>query len=261
MTNRPKVADFPREAATLVRACHLLQFAGCQEMFDGHISWRIPGHELMLIQGHGHPFGIGLGDMTADDIIMMDLDNNVVEGKHEPMDEVGIHGPIYRARPEISSVCNGHPFYAMAFATAGKEILPVYHWGLLIPDGVRVMEMPDVVVRGRGAEGAQHGNIIVEGLGDRNAVLLRKHALITCGRTIQEATVAQILIEKCAKQQLLGEMLGGAKPLPKGMVERFRGIKAESDIIPGTWKFYERRLLEYQALLRHAGAPERYAWE
>ena len=80
-------------------------------------------------------------------------------------------------------------------------------------------------------------------------------------RTIEEATVTQILTEKCAKQQLLGEILGGAKPLPEGMAARFRTVKADSDIIPGTWKFYERRMLEHQAILRHAGVPEQYTWE
>ena len=71
------------------------------------------------------PSGVDYDGMTADDMVVVDLDGNRVEGKWKPSSDTATHVVLYKAFPEIGGVVHTHSSYATSWAQAGRDI-PCY---------------------------------------------------------------------------------------------------------------------------------------
>jgi L-ribulose-5-phosphate 4-epimerase len=70
------------------------------------------------------PTGVGYADMTADDIVITDLDGNIIDGKLKPSSDTPTHLELYRQFPNIGGVCHAHSRHATVFAQDGKPLPP-----------------------------------------------------------------------------------------------------------------------------------------
>src|SRR5215471_21275044 len=106
---------------TLTNAGRVLVSEGQGDYVAGHITARLPdnGHFLMK------PAGIGLDEMSPENIITVDLEGRKVGGSMPRHNEVFIHSEVLRARPDINSVVHTHASHAVAFSSLGKPLLPV----------------------------------------------------------------------------------------------------------------------------------------
>lgn len=68
------------------------------------------------------PSGVEYDTMTVDDIVIVDLDGNVVEGNKRPSSDTPTHVELYKAFPNLGGITHTHSKYATMFAQAGKEI-------------------------------------------------------------------------------------------------------------------------------------------
>ncbi|MDR2805074.1 MAG: L-ribulose-5-phosphate 4-epimerase [Dysgonamonadaceae bacterium] len=68
------------------------------------------------------PSGVSYSDMKADDMVVVDLDGNVVEGRLKPSSDTATHVVLYKSFPNIGGVAHTHSTYATAWAQAGKDI-------------------------------------------------------------------------------------------------------------------------------------------
>ena len=68
------------------------------------------------------PSGVEYDSMTADDMVVVDLDGNVVEGKWKPSSDTPTHVVLYKAFPNIGGVVHTHSRWAVSFAQAGRAI-------------------------------------------------------------------------------------------------------------------------------------------
>ena len=71
------------------------------------------------------PSGIAYDAMTAEDMVVVDLQGNVVEGKWKPSSDTETHLELYKAFPHCGGVVHTHSRWATVFAQAGKEIPPM----------------------------------------------------------------------------------------------------------------------------------------
>ncbi|MEM3789400.1 MAG: class II aldolase/adducin family protein [Candidatus Bathyarchaeia archaeon] len=166
---------------------------------EGNISARIPGRDRVLIK----PSGVSMGFLKAEDLIVVDLDGNKVEGKLSPSIETPLHTAIYRARSDVQGVVHTHAPFSTAFGIAGTEIIPLQvEMFLYIPNGVPIVpfELPG------SKELAEAVQKLVR---DYNAVILENHGLITVGSAIEEACMLTRMVEECAKVQLIAILLAG----------------------------------------------------
>src|SRR5207253_11271899 len=93
----------------------------------GHPSARVPGTDRVVVKPK-HSVDIrGMDRMTADDMILVDLDGRQLDGDYGPPAEVFIHTEIYRARPEVLAVVHTHQPMATIAGVYGLPILPVLH--------------------------------------------------------------------------------------------------------------------------------------
>lgn len=95
--------------------------AGLVTGTGGNISLRVPGEDAYLISPSGMPYE----EITADDIVMMDMDGNQIGGKRRPSVEKNMHRNILKMRPEFNAVIHTHSTYASAYASLRKP-LPVF---------------------------------------------------------------------------------------------------------------------------------------
>ena len=193
-----KKADAKSEAAlkrTLADACRILAMAGQGDDVWGHATARVPGTDTFWMK----PAALGLEEINPDDLLLIDIDGKVLRGKHPRHSEVFIHSEILRARPEIGAVVHTHPVPATVFSSLGVPLRPITHEGcnFVPPDVPRFTETSDLIVT------PELGRAVAGAIGDRPGLFLVSHGIVTAGRTIEEATISAILLDKAARVQLM----------------------------------------------------------
>lgn len=173
------------------------------DLIFGHVTARLPddpGHFLMK------PHTIGLEEMTPDNIITCNIEGEKVAGAMPRHFEVFIHSEILRVRPDVRAVVHTHAPNAVAFSALGRPIQAIGHEGSIFCNSLPVFsETSDLIVD------QARGKAVARALGEHDYLLLQNHGIVTCGRTIEEATVLALYLEKACKVQLLVEACGGAK--------------------------------------------------
>src|SRR5450830_1538092 len=149
----------------------------------GNVSVRDPETGLVAIK----PSGVRYEDLTADKMVVLDLDGNQVEGDMKPSSDTWSNIYIYRHRPDINGVVHTHSRYATAFAAVGRSI-PVYLTAQADEFGG---EIPCAGFTLIGDEGI--GKLVVEGIGRSPAILLKNHGVFTVGPTARAAVKAAIM--------------------------------------------------------------------
>lgn len=178
---------------------------------SGNASMRSTGDrtDTLLITPMGKPYR----EMGPEDLLVIDMDGDPVEGDEPPSSETALHLTMYNARPDVGAVLHTHSPFATVVAVSGMEIPPlvdemVYKVGGSIP--VAEYAFPSTEELGRNAQKA---------MGDRNAVLLRNHGLVGVGRTPWEAFDVCQLVERVAQTFVYTTMLGRATPLAREFVD------------------------------------------
>jgi L-fuculose-phosphate aldolase len=141
-------------------------------------------------------------DLTADDLVMVDLEGKVVQGRRKPSSEINLHKAIYRERRDIQGIVHTHSLYASAFAVTRKPLPPISEEMAQILGG-------EVKVAPYAPAGTvELADAAVKALGDSAAVFLANHGLVGVGRTLGEAFLVCQIVEKGAQTYLLSQLMG-----------------------------------------------------
>ena len=177
----------------------------------GNISGRVPGAELFVIK----PSGIEYDDLTAENMILCDLDGAVVEGEHSPSSDTAAHAYIYRTMPEVNGVVHTHSTYATAWAARGEAIPCVItgqadEFGGEIPVGPFAIIGDDSIGRG----------VVATLTGHRSrAVLMQNHGVFTIGSSPRDAVKAAVMAEDVARTVHIAKQLGELIPIPQAAID------------------------------------------
>lgn len=216
----------------LALACNILAAEGHSDIILGHVSARLPGEGRLYMK----PAGLGLEEVTPEDIIQIDLDGNVLAGSRKRHSEYPIHTEIYRLRPEACCVVHTHPPYATALGAAGEMVRPVSHEGVLFSQAPVYRETTRLI------RDPARGREVALCLGGHRALLLQNHGVVVAGSSVEEAAVYAILLEKAARIQLLAGLYGRMAWSPEEEVP----LKIEEIYHPGNiqrfFDYYARRL-------------------
>lgn len=182
-------------------ASRVLGAAGLDDYIWGHVSVRDPAGRGVWLKRSG----IGLSEVTADDVQLVTREGHVVEGVGDRHLEYPIHTEILAARPDVGAVVHIHPPHSIALAAAGIELRPVSHAATLFspPEVPRFTATTDLI------RTPDLGAAVAETLGDRNAVFLVNHGVVTVGPDLPTATITALLLEEACAQQLRTIGFGG----------------------------------------------------
>ena len=188
----------PAEAALRVQlaaAYRLVEHFGWNESIYGHLTVRVPGPERHFLI---NPFGLRYGEVTASNLVKIDLDGAIVGHTDWSVNIAGyaIHGAIHRGAPEAHCVMHTHSPAGMAVAALECGLLPISLDATLFHGTVGYHEYEGAMVSE--SEKAR----LVRDLGANRALILRNHGLLTVGRTIAEAFLYLHRLETACQTQV-----------------------------------------------------------
>jgi L-ribulose-5-phosphate 4-epimerase len=177
----------------------------------GNVSARVPGADLLVIK----PSGVLYDQLTADAMVVTDLEGTLVEGDRAPSSDTFAHGYVYAHMPHVGGVVHTHSDYATAWA-ARRESIPCVltmmadEFGGDVPVGPFALIGDDAIGRG-----------IVETLsGSRSpAVLMAQHGPFTIGRDAKAAVKAAVMLEDVARTVHLARQYGEPQRLAQSDID------------------------------------------
>ena len=225
----------------LALACRVLFMEGLADYNLGHASGRIPGQESVYIK----PQGLGLEEVAPDDMIVIDMEANKVEGKHPPHGENPIHTEIYKVRKDVNSVVHVHPVLTTAFSSVRSEIKPLNQDGVIFPQGVPFFESPELVTT------QEQGRELAQKLGAHNAVVLQNHGIVTVGPRIEEVCMNSIFFEHALRVQLNASEFGKIEPISEEVALKMHAQCKNPRRYDMIWSYLVRKLKREKLSLEH----------
>ncbi|MCF8050268.1 MAG: L-fuculose-phosphate aldolase [Desulfobacterales bacterium] len=162
--------------------------AGLTTGTGGNLSLRDPETGLIALT----PSGVEYPVITEEDVVLLDPEGAVVDGKRKPSSEAGFHLALYKKRADIGAVVHTHSVYATTLACLHWEIPPVHY--LIGFAGKKVPLAPYATF---GTEALAEK--VADGIADGNAVLLANHGLVAVGVDLASAFSCAEEIELVAR--------------------------------------------------------------
>jgi L-ribulose-5-phosphate 4-epimerase len=164
------------------------------------------------------PSGVSYEEMCADDMVIVDLTGNIVEGKLKPSSDTPTHLELYKAFPNIGGIVHTHSRWATSFAQAGKPIEPTgtthadYFHGAV--PCTRLLTLPEIACDYE----TQTGKVIVETFQNLDpdttpAVLVQSHGPFCWGKNPEKAVETAVVLEEVAFMQFHALMLNPNLPI------------------------------------------------
>ncbi|MDR2006892.1 MAG: class II aldolase/adducin family protein [Acidaminococcales bacterium] len=163
----------------------------------GNISARAGKKGLIAIT----PSGRGYATLCYKDICVIDAEGKPQKNSLTPSSELPLHIAVYSARQDVKAIIHTHSIYASAFAVAGQPILSVVEDMAQIVGGQ--VDVSEYALPGTASLAAN----AVNALAGKNAVLLKNHGLVACGRNLTEALTVALIAEKTARIFLYAKQL------------------------------------------------------
>ena len=169
----------------------------------GNVSGINREENLIVIK----PSGVPYDDLKIEDMVVVDFDGNIVEGKLKPSSDTPTHIILYKMFPDIGGVVHTHAPYSTSWAQAGRGIPPLgtthadYFYGSI--PCTREMTEQEI----NGDYELETGNVIVETFEDLNpdeipSVLVHSHAPFSWGKDPEEALHNAVVLEEVAKMAI-----------------------------------------------------------
>ena len=173
------------QARVDLAACYrLTAHYGMSDMMANHITLRVPGQEHAFLT---NPYGMMYEEMTASCLVKIDHDGEVL---YKPdfgelnygLNKPGfiLHSAVHKARPEVNCVIHTHTAAGLAVSSLACGMLPINQTAMHFLN-VSYHDYMGVVLD------MTEQTILVHDLGNTDAMVLRNHGLLTCGRTVGEA--------------------------------------------------------------------------
>ena len=171
------------------------------------------------------PSGVSYDEMKAQNMVVVDLDGNVVEGNLRPSSDTPTHLEIYKAFPEVGGVVHTHSSYATAWSQAGLPIpiVGTTHADYFYGDVPCTRAMTKAEVEGEYEK--ETGKVIVETFAGKKplqtpGVLVNNHGPFTWGKDAHDAVHNSVVLEAIAKMTFISKMLNPAMTMNGLLVEK-----------------------------------------
>ena len=198
--------------------------------YNGHCSIRAGDDRILINTG-----ACTRSALTTADIVVVDMEGRLVEGKINPPLEFHLHTGIYRARADVNAVVHAHPKWSTFLTMVGESYRPVFAQGtLLFP--VPVLDTPDSI------NTRPMADRLAKALGDRPAALMKSHGAVAVGRDIVEAFVLANYLEENAYRQYMAQSIG--KPYEFTAAERTMAREKlwTPSLFKRTWDHFRAKL-------------------
>jgi ribulose-5-phosphate 4-epimerase/fuculose-1-phosphate aldolase len=204
----------------------------------GHVSVRAPDGHRFLLRHLRPPLD---PKVPADDVLEYDLDGRLVSGKRDQPDEIFFYACPFKEKQGVGAVIHCHPQAAISLIAAGKKVLPIHQHSIRFGRGVPVSPW----LYGFWPE---HGNRAVKAMGENCALLIKGHGALVTGRTLEEACINMVYLERTAKMILMASQVGEVSAVSPAVVKKYSSVvgtrsKGQKEQMgpraPLEWQYFE----------------------
>jgi ribulose-5-phosphate 4-epimerase/fuculose-1-phosphate aldolase len=214
-----------RDLRTQLAACYrIFDYMGWSEMIFNHITVKIPGDEHHFLI---NPYGLHYSEVTASNLVKVDIDGNIVEETDYAVNPAGIviHTAIHAARPEIHCIAHTHTSAGMAVACSEKGLRNDNFYSALLHNRIAYHDFEGITVMD------DEKPRLVANLGDKTLLILRNHGLLACGRTIPEAFMNLWSLERSCEVQVTCDSTNRPMiPVPNEVLEKSEQLMAKQSM-------------------------------
>lgn len=185
----------------LAAALRLFAYYGFDEGVAGHITARDPE---LTDHFWVNPFGMYFGQIRVSDLLLVNHKGEVVQGnKLVNAAAFAIHSQIHQARPDVIAAAHSHSLYGKTWSTLGRLLDPLTQDACAFyQDHALFDDYTGVVLD------LKEGERLAKTLGEKKAIILRNHGLLTVGHSVDEAAWWFITMERSCHAQLMAEAVG-----------------------------------------------------
>jgi len=206
------VQDLPmteaeRKARVELAACYrIFDMLGWVEMIFNHITVRVPGPEVRFLI---NPFGLHYSEVTASNLVLIDVDGNPVRETSWPVNRAGfvIHSAIHGAVKDAHCVMHTHTTNGVAVSCLEEGLSSHNFYGAMLHGKVAYHEFEGVTVDPGEKER------LVRDLGDKPVMLLRNHGLLAWGPSVPEAFLWLWTVQRACDVQITAARAGAIHPI------------------------------------------------
>jgi len=180
----------------LAAAYRLVDYFGWTELIYGHLTAKVPGPDDHFLI---NPYGLNYDEVTASNLVKVDLHGNIVGDSDYPVSRAGfiIHSAIHMARSEENRcVMHTHTRAGMALAASASGLLPISMTSTRFFNRIAYHEYEGVSLY------EDERDRLLENLGDKKAMILRNHGLLTVGKSVSEAFLNLYRLERACQIQI-----------------------------------------------------------
>lgn len=166
----------------------------------GNVSGIDKEKQLIVIK----PSGVNYDNLKAEDMVVVDFNGKVIEGRYKPSSDTPTHIELYKKYPQIGGVVHTHSTWAVAFAQAGMDI-PAFgttHADYFFGDILCTRELTEDEIDNDYEKNT--GKVIIETIGDKNpmevpAIVVKNHGPFAWGKTPAGSVYNAVVLEKVAE--------------------------------------------------------------
>lgn len=176
---------------------------GCRLMVErgyllgtvGNLSARADGTDLVVIT----PTSLPYDTMTEEDLVVVNMNGEIVSGKHQPSIECSMHLGVYRARPELRALVHTHSKYATTVSLIKElDIMPAIDTEQSLYLGGDINIVPFAFPGSK-----ELAEYVKEGIGTNAGLLMANHGALGVGISMKDAVIASDIIERNSEMYLL----------------------------------------------------------
>jgi L-ribulose-5-phosphate 4-epimerase len=184
------------------------------------------------------PSGVSYDNMKSDDMVIVDMDGKVLEGKYKPSSDTSTHLELYKAFPEIGGVVHTHSTYATAWAQSGLDIpnIGTTHADYFSDDIPCTRDMTEEEVKGDYEKDT--GTVIIERFKELNpvhipGVLVKNHGPFSWGKDADDAVHNAVVLEQVAKMAFIAYQVNPNLTMNKLLIQKHFSRKHGPDAYYG----------------------------
>jgi ribulose-5-phosphate 4-epimerase/fuculose-1-phosphate aldolase len=206
------------QARVQLAACYrIFDMLGWTEMIYNHITVRLPdsatgGRKHFLI----NPFGLHYSEVTASNLLKIDVQGNKLDDNPWPVNPAGftVHAAIHENIPDAHCVMHTHTTNGLAVACTAAGLAQNNFYSAQLHGLVAYHDFEGITIH------ADEAPRLLKNIGDKPAVILRNHGLLSWGRTLPLAFVRLWTLQRACDVQVAQAALGPATPVPEHVAAR-----------------------------------------
>lgn len=205
-------------------ACYrVFDHLGWTEMIYNHITLRIPGEEKHLLI---NPFGLHYSEVTASNLIKIDLAGNKISDSDYPVNPAGIppHTNIHANVPEAHCVMHTHTTSGLAVACTKGGLSMTNFYSAQLNGKIAYHAFEGITVN------PDEGPRMIKSIGDKPAVILRNHGLLAWGPSVAQAFVVLWTLQRACDIQVASQGLNDELiPIPQPVLDQCSRVALQYD--------------------------------